>query len=210
MAVLVASVIVRTASGQCLTSIASVELRDRYTDTSVERTYIMCPDTVYMVGDFIAGNIPPFSGGDAFFQPRPNVRIICGEDGSSANNCTIIGGTVHVAASTIVSMTESPTNVVFQGLTFADTSRYSFWGNMPGDITFNDCIFKVCLLRQRSLDCRKLCSHSFRTLWFSYLQNNTEAMALIFLDYANESSTEELSVNFAFCQFLVSHVTRRQ
>ena len=146
--VLVAAILVPTVCGQeqCLTSIAGVELRDQYADTSEPRTYILCPDTVYEVGNFVAGNIPPFSGGDAFFQPRPNVLIQCGDDGSSANNCTVLGGTVHVAASTIVGMTEPPTNVTFSGFTFTDTKRYSFWGNMPGDITFNDCIFQVSQL----------------------------------------------------------------
>lgn len=147
-AVLVAAIIVPNVCGQCLTSIASVELRDQYSDTSEPRTYIMCPNTVYEVGTFVAGNIPPFTGGDAFFQPRPNVHIQCGDDGSSANNCTVIGGTLHVSASTIAGMTEPPTNVTFTGLTFADTNRYSFWGNMPGDITFEDCIFKVSQLSQ--------------------------------------------------------------
>lgn len=149
-AVLVAAILVPTACGQCLTTIAAVKLRDQYTDTSLPRTYNLCPNTVYQVGTFVAGDIPPFSGGDAFFTPRPNVQVLCGDDGSSANNCTIIGGTVHVAASTIVGMTEPPTNVVFSGLTFAETNRYSFWGNMPGDITFNDCIFKVSQFNQCS------------------------------------------------------------
>ena len=141
----VAAVLLPSVVGQCDTNLNAIRLREINADTSVQRTYTICPGTELQIG-----TLDPNKGneltGNTFFQAKTNLRIQCGPDGSSANNCTVIGGTIQVDGTDFLGNTEPAYNFELSGFTFVDTDRYNYWGNMPGSITFFDCIFRVSLL----------------------------------------------------------------
>jgi hypothetical protein len=129
----------------CYTELDDIRLRERRAsgaDVAKNRTYVLCPNTDYVLGRQNAqGQI---AGGSMAISPRPNVHYKCGDDGSSANKCIIKGGEVAV---TSVSGDAVHSNVVFEGLTFEKSFLAGGFFNRPGDITFVDCIFRVsCLL----------------------------------------------------------------
>ena len=140
----VVAVVLPSVVGQCDVNLNTIRLRELNADTSVQRTYTICPNTELRVGTIDPNDNNALTG-DMFFQARPNLRINCGPDGSSANNCVVIGGTLQVDGTDWLGNTEPPYNFVLSGFTFVDADRYGFWGNQPGSITFMDCIFRVSL-----------------------------------------------------------------
>jgi hypothetical protein len=126
----------------CYTDLNIVHQRERNTrDVSTVRTYVLCPDTEYVLGRTNAqGEI---IGGFNAFAPRPNVHYKCGDDGSSANNCIIRDGDLAIAS---IAGDPVHSNVVFEGLTIEENYFAGAFFNRPGDITFVDCIFRVCRL----------------------------------------------------------------
>jgi len=169
----IAALLLPTVVGQCDVSLNTIRLREINADTTQQRTYTVCPGTEFNVGTLDPNNNNELDGG-LFFQAKPNLRIQCGPDGSSANNCTVVGGTLQVDATDWLGNTEAPYNFALVGFTFMDTDRYNFWGTMPGSITFFDCIFR----------------------------DNTKAIAPVLLDYTNNDASDELAVSFVKCQFL--------
>lgn len=107
-------------------------------------TYILCPDTVFTIG-FTDSQGGCCDDGDLPLMARTNTKYQCGEDGSSANNCLISGGTSQVLVNELVFAESEATSVVMQGLTFSDASMTASMPNQPGDVTFVDCIFMVCI-----------------------------------------------------------------
>jgi len=72
--------------------------------------------------------------------------LICeigGEDGSSANNCTLVGGLYQVIADERAFNKENTINVKVQGFTFKAAGNTGALLVTPGDIEFIDCIFRV-------------------------------------------------------------------
>lgn len=142
MAFMVASAI-HSAVGQCIKDLKNLEMLEKSApDYDVPREYTLCTNTVYRIGtldinmeikeDFL---MPPI-------RVRPNVHIKCGDDGVSSGNCQVFGGSVQVDATDLMGETMAARNVTFEGLTFADTKKYSIWGTKEGNITFIDCAFK--------------------------------------------------------------------
>jgi hypothetical protein len=137
-------------SSQCignLTDIFTAELE--VTDLSVNRTYILCPDTTFQPSDFSGQTVP---NGDVPIFLRSNAIVKCGEDGSSSNSCVIDGtGTTAIFIAPFgIGLSESDVeNVVVQGVTvnFYNLGTPAipiipiFVGLSHGDVTFLDCIF---------------------------------------------------------------------
>ena len=86
------------------------------------------------------------------------VTIQCGNDGASTNNCTLQGGQTQVvnlptifggsASSASSSSAGSSTNTVqavVRGVTFANATEMAALLANAGDVTFVDCVFRVCL-----------------------------------------------------------------
>ena len=138
-------VIITEVAAQCDVNLNTIRLREVNADTTQQRTYIICPGTEITVGTLDPNNNNALTG-NFYFQARPNLHIQCGPDGSSANNCTVTGGTLQVDGTDWLGNTEPPFNFKLSGFTFREVDRYNFWGNMPGSITFYDCIFRVSLL----------------------------------------------------------------
>lgn len=105
-------------------------------------TYILCPNTVFPIG-YTDSNGECCEDGDLPLMARSNTRYQCGEDGSSANNCTIFGGTLQFLMSPLSFGEEEAANVVAQGLTFTQAGLTTTPAGIAGDLTFLDCIFKV-------------------------------------------------------------------
>jgi hypothetical protein len=106
-------------------------------DESIPRTYVLCPDTVFLIGDLNDGGQYPI-------LPRSNVAYKCGDEGLSSNNCVIRGGAVQLI--TIGFDGDSSVgldNVLVSGLTFESADIRSVVLDKPGEITFVDCVLQV-------------------------------------------------------------------
>ena len=86
-----------------------------------------------------------YQGGFGPLIPRPNTTYKCGKDGKSTNNCVFLDGSFQLT-SFGVNRNEFQYNIKFQGITFEAGRVGSIILGNPGDITFNDCIIKVCYL----------------------------------------------------------------
>ena len=105
-------------------------------------TYILCPNTVFNIG-YTNSQGECCDGGDLPLMARSNTRWQCGEDGSSANNCTIMGGTLQLLMTPLSFQEEEAANVVAQGLTFTKAGLATTPAALAGDLTYLDCIFEV-------------------------------------------------------------------
>jgi hypothetical protein len=152
----IAAVITEVAA-QCDVNLNTIRLKEVNADITQQRTYTICPGTQLNIGTLDPNDINSLTGG-FYFQARPNLHIQCGPDGLSANNCTVVGGTLQVDGTDWLGNTDPPFNFKLSGFTFREVERYNFWGNMPGSITFYDCIFRVSLL-----DC------GWREFWLAIL-----------------------------------------
>jgi polygalacturonase len=84
--------------------------------------------------------------------PRANTQYKCGEDGSLANNCTMLGGSFHVMFNDFV-FGEELTGVTIQGFQFVAPQLHSVLAVGSGDVTFLDCVLKVrqwCTMKENS------------------------------------------------------------
>ena len=110
-------------------------------DPFSSNTYILCPNTVFNIGYANSGSC--CEDGDFPLYGRTNTRYQCGEDGSSANNCTFVGGTIQLVMSPLAFNEQEAANVVVQGVTFTEAGLMSVQLVLAGDITCLDCIFEV-------------------------------------------------------------------
>ena len=138
---------VTAQTGACLGSFDAITLRENLFSGSYETTreYILCPNTVINVGRLDFSNKLIRGSGQDFLPARPNLIVKCGDSGSRANNCVVLGGDVQIDATSFLGLVLQPTNVRFEGITFGASQRYTLWATQPGDITFVDCVFRVSL-----------------------------------------------------------------
>jgi hypothetical protein len=102
--------------------------------------YILCPNTVYNIGVNKEGSC--CDDGDFPLVGRSNTHYKCGNDGSSENNWTFVGGTQQIILDSNWFGEES-TDVIIQGITFDNAERFATLPGTVGDFTFRDCIFQV-------------------------------------------------------------------
>lgn len=139
-----------TAPLDCYVNTADIYVDVLAADSSIPRTYVICPDTVIDIRDddldLSPGPLPnnTFEGGK---QPaiylRSQSTVMCGTDGKSSNNCTLRGGILQFAFLNGWFGDEVARNVRVLGLTFEAADFVSTALNRRGDITFIDCIWKV-------------------------------------------------------------------
>eukprot|EP00978_Attheya_sp_CCMP212_P018454 scaffold50490_cov52-Attheya_sp.AAC.1 len=112
-------------------------------DVSEVMTFNLCPNTTYEL------NYP--DGNQYISLVRPNVHILCGEDGSSANNCILDAenSNFHVVSNFYDKPPEDQViyileNVLISGMTFTGTNEMqaSVYVSVPGEVTFYDCIWR--------------------------------------------------------------------
>ena len=109
-------------------------------DSTVHREFILCPNTEFLIGNFVGGSNPMY--------PRRNTAYKCGIDGKSSNNCRVVSGQFQLVAFDVFSpwnpdQYEPKTNVTITGITFEAGFYATVLLGDPGDITFADCIFQV-------------------------------------------------------------------
>jgi len=165
---------IRSTMGQCVNRLNDLEaLESNVPDYNVPREYTLCPRQIYRVGKLdISYNIGSSLGTNGI-KLRPNVHIKCHETGSSEDNCVIKDGDIQIDASNLFGALGPVTNVTLQGLTFIETTKYSLYGNKPGDITFLDCVFR----------------------------KTQTAEAIILADYFKPQENNMLELNFIDCFF---------
>lgn len=112
-------------------------------------TYVLCPNTDYNIG-FTNSDGVCCEDGDFPLVARTNTKFQCGEDGSSANNCRLVGGANQFLMISVVFQEAEATNVVTQGITFTGAGLTTMTPSLAGDFTFIDCIFEVRALRVNS------------------------------------------------------------
>ena len=122
-------------------------------DESSARTYILCPNTVYQVADVLHQSQAYSDGQSPLRISKSNVRIRCGDDGSSENNCILKGGVYQLGFFRVSSSdtadleAASPAtrkrleNVTVQGLTFNSAGTFNILIENEGDLTITDCLF---------------------------------------------------------------------
>jgi hypothetical protein len=127
------------AQAQCFSdSTALFDFLTNERNPNVDTTVILCPNTTFDIGNIeddevVDGSMPLI----AF----PNVQYLCGQEGSSVNNCVLKGGDTQFwnppgAEIGIVSV---------RGITFEDASFVSILLQGTGEISFVDCIVRVSM-----------------------------------------------------------------
>ena len=104
-------------------------------------TYTLCPNTIYKIGSTGTGTI--VEGGSPPLTLRQNTRYICGSDGKSSNNCVLTGGQFQLLSLYNAFDYEIKSNIVLKGITFENGQTAGVLLVAPGDVIFDDCIFRV-------------------------------------------------------------------
>lgn len=147
--------------------------------------YILCPNTIYELDESHSG-IKPI---------KNTTRIQCGADGSSTNNCTIIGGNSHILFNYSIVVVD----VVFQGITFSESlgASLSAWGPSASYASFLDCHWMnnvgydtVDILYQESDYRRRHLLHSTTTTNEKYSYNNDNE--ILFQPITNKNNNNGL------------------
>ena len=107
-------------------------------DGSDDITVVLCPDTVFLIGNLDDGSAAVEDGTMPLIA-FPRVTYLCGEDGSSANNCILESGNIQFWNPPGAAVE----TVLVQGLTFQDATFVSIYLQGSGQISFIDCIIRV-------------------------------------------------------------------
>lgn len=75
----------------CIGSLDSIRTSEGLVDDeSVLRTYVLCPNTEFKLAEVLHQGKAFSEGQSPLLISKSNVRIQCGEDGSSSNNCVLV------------------------------------------------------------------------------------------------------------------------
>jgi hypothetical protein len=80
--------------------------------------------------------------GDVPLVSRANTHYKCGQDGSLENNCTLLGGSVHVLFNDAVFREQLP-GVTVEGFTFQRPEISTVMASGVGGLSFINCVFRV-------------------------------------------------------------------
>lgn len=103
----------------------------RGANNSVPVTYVICPNTVF--------NLKNQPGLDL----NGNTNYLCGQDGSSKNNCIVTGGDVQFTIAFFAYDLSNKDNILLSGFTFEQGQISNAAIASSGSFTIRDCIFKV-------------------------------------------------------------------
>lgn len=125
----------------CINSLSYLEEQlTRRIDPNIRRTYKLCSNTIFSVGD-LKDNGACCKDGQSPIYPRSNVKIQCGDDGSSKNNCFVRGGKYQLLALDLYSGEDHITNFEMQGVTFESAEMAGLLLVQSGVMQFTDCLF---------------------------------------------------------------------
>ena len=121
------------AQSPCISTLTELtalqDARGKRTDTPV--TYIMCPNTVYLVNDY------------ELFELNGNANYLCGTSGASSNNCIVRGGAVQLSITLYPYGFSVKDNILISGFTFEQGELTNGVIAAGGQYTIRDCIFQV-------------------------------------------------------------------
>ena len=135
---------------ECLKDLSDILTNENLvTNTSIKRTYTLCPNTSFKTGK-ASQQTGQIEGGQTPIVTRANAHVKCGNDGKSSNNCEIDGtgnyGIFQMPFQIFENRPTDSSNVIFEGLTI---SHWLSIGQLPvvvaahtGDVTFRDCVWK--------------------------------------------------------------------
>jgi hypothetical protein len=132
------------ADAACLTTLNELTaVESVVTDfATVQRTYVLCPNTRFIVGRYdYSGRL--VDGQDPLFL-RPNLHIQCGDDGRRSNQCLLTTGDILVDGSLDLpsfSTAGPAAPIVLRGLTFQDPGRHFVKLTQPWTVHLVDCEF---------------------------------------------------------------------
>lgn len=133
-------------SPPCITTLDDLYFGERdVVDSSTLRKYILCPNTTFELANTFDDDGLAVDGDNPIVIGRPNVHVLCGDDGNSEDNCTLTGGRIQLAIFDEFESEIPANNCLVQGLTFsnAKTTSINVLANRNGNVVFQDCIFSV-------------------------------------------------------------------
>jgi hypothetical protein len=123
-----------TTASACINNFTVLETlqiaRGNKTETPV--TYVICPNTVFN-----------FTNTSNTLETNGNASYLCGADGSSANNCLVVGGEFQLVSAVFPFGRSSKDNILISGFTFTKAELATGAVGAPGKFTMRDCIFRV-------------------------------------------------------------------
>lgn len=125
----------------CYADLNQVAARIEAKNAFQVETYTLCPNTVYKIG--YPGSNGLTEDGFPALSLRQNIRYICGADGKSSNNCVITGGKYQLISTLSMFNGEVKSNIIIKGVTFQNGQTAGVLLVAPGDVYFEDCIFRV-------------------------------------------------------------------
>lgn len=136
-----------SGSGVCIDSLDFVRTNEQTViDENAFRTYILCPNTEYNLAEVLHQGEAHSEGQSPLLISKSNVRIQCGEDGSSSNNCILTGGIYQLGFFRVASGGApndiSISNAFVQGLTFKSSGTFNIMVENRGELTVTDCVFR--------------------------------------------------------------------
>lgn len=147
---LAAAVLPLSGAEDCVKDFRAIhELEAAVEDTSVVRKYVICPYRLMKIGNLDFDN-NLIDGNDDDINPplplRPNMHILCGEQGSKGNLCFVRDGHLQMDGTSIRGI-QNPTvdNILIEGFTFIGALHHSLFVTKPGSITFRNCEWRVGL-----------------------------------------------------------------
>lgn len=133
----------QTENDPCQPTMNSLVFRETYVqDFGVDRIYKLCPNTRYEIGN-LDFNYRIQNGHD-MMPLRPNLHVKCGDSGSRDDRCFVNGGDIQIDGTGYYGVEQDTVeNVIIEGITFFNVSKYMVWINKPGSVVFKDCEFRV-------------------------------------------------------------------
>lgn len=131
------------SAASCVNSVSVISSAEYFRDEDVTATYILCPDTIFLISD-LGSNVSPSveeTETIALKVKKSNIHIKCGADGASSNNCVFTGGSYQLVIDR-PSTHGAIFNVIVQGVTFRDATLNNVLASASGTLSIKDCIFK--------------------------------------------------------------------
>jgi hypothetical protein len=138
----------KETNNPCIDTLDSIVLAEttQVEDESIERTYTLCPNTIFQVGTAQLSNfgaVNAIVGGQLPIVVRSNARVLCGVDGSRANNCTIRDGSFGFLSNDYgVPGSIMQDQVHIQGISFVNVTIPVALYTIT-NITLEDCLFEA-------------------------------------------------------------------
>jgi hypothetical protein len=135
----------------CYNNLTNMYNDIKYGDPFKKSVFVVCPDTIYKIG-YLDNNNACCDNADEHHPIviRKNVEYLCGEDGKSSNNCTLVGGRFQLF-SIPPDWQESIENVILRGFTFSSAINNAVLIANAGYVLIEDCIIRVSTKQTRGV-----------------------------------------------------------